>query len=137
METITCKSCGKLFNYITGERICPACKKKSEEKFVEVKKYVRENPNVDIADLARDMDVTVRQIHRWVREERLVFSDDSPIGIPCESCGMTIKTGRFCDKCKTELATGLSRASGADKKKEPEQKPRTSATNNRMRFLDN
>ncbi len=41
MEVITCKGCGKLFNYIQGQRICPSCQKKVEDKFVEVKKYVR------------------------------------------------------------------------------------------------
>ena len=135
MEIVACKSCGKLFNFLAGERICPACKTKLEDKFVEVKKYVRENPNIDIAELSEAMDVTVRQINRWVREERLVFSEDSPIGLPCESCGITIKTGRFCDKCKTELAIGFRHAADADKK-EPEKLVRKTATNNKMRFLD-
>lgn len=48
MEVISCKSCGRLFNYVQGDRICPACTKKMDEKFVEVKKYVRDNPKVDI-----------------------------------------------------------------------------------------
>ena len=137
MEIVACKGCGKLFNYLQGERICPVCKSKLEDKFVEVKKFVRENPNIDIAELSEAMDVTVRQINRWVREERLVFSDDSPIGLPCEGCGTTIKTGRFCDKCKTELAIGFRHAAGADHKKEPEQPKRKAVSDNRMRFLDN
>lgn len=49
---------------------------------MEVKKYVREHPNVDVKELSEEMDVSVRQINRWVREERLVFSDDSPVGLP-------------------------------------------------------
>ena len=137
MEIVTCKSCGKLFNYISGQRICPACARKLEDKFLEVKKFVRENPDIDIADLSTEMDVSVRQIKQWVREERLKFSDDSPIGLPCEGCGATIKTGRFCEKCKVELATGFRHASGADQKKQPESKPRRSSKDNRMRFLDN
>lgn len=137
MEIVACKGCGKLFNYLQGERICPACKNKLEDKFLEVKKFVRENPNIDIAELSEAMDVTVRQINRWVREERLVFSDDSPIGLPCEGCGTTIKTGRFCDKCKTELAIGFRHAAGADHKKETEQPKRKAVSDNRMRFLDN
>lgn len=136
MEVISCKSCGRLFNYMHGQRICQTCAKKLEDKFVEVKKFVRENPHVDIRELSQAMEVSVGQINRWVREERLVFSDDSPIGIPCESCGTTIKTGRYCDKCKSELASGLRHAAGLDVKKEPElRKPR--ATSERMRFLDN
>lgn len=136
MEVIACKSCGRLFNYMQGQRICQACKKKLEDKFVEVKKFVRENPDVDIRELSQTMEVSVGQINRWVREERLVFSEDSPIGIPCESCGITIKTGRYCEKCKSQLASGLRHAAGLDAPQKSEvRKPR--AASERMRFLDN
>ena len=132
MEIVSCKECGKLFNFIRGQRICPACSRKLEDKFMEVKKYVREHPNVDVKELSEEMDVSVRQINRWVREERLVFSDDSPVGLPCESCGVTIKTGRFCDKCKVTMQNTLS--SALDKPKEPEIKKRE-RDGNKMRFL--
>lgn len=134
MEIVSCKSCGRLFNYIAGSRICPACQKKIEEKFVEVKKYVRENPDIGINELSREMEVSVAQINRWVREERLVFSDDSPIGLPCENCGTTIKTGRFCASCKSTLALGLR--SAAEGVKKPVKQPPKQAKENRMRFLD-
>lgn len=136
MEVITCKNCGRLFNHISGPRVCPGCNKKLEEKFLEVKKYVRENPNVGIRELSQEMEVSVNQINRWVREERLIFSEDSPVGLPCESCGATIKTGRFCENCKSQLSAGLRQAAGLNEKKEPQKKMRES-TNNRMRFLDN
>lgn len=136
MEIISCKSCGKLFNYISGQRICPACMRKLEDKFTEVKKFVRENPHVGISELSEEMKVSVPQINRWVREERLVFSDDSPIGIPCESCGATIKTGRFCNNCKAKLTSDLRSAAGIGRKKEPDKKLHQ-ATSNKMRFLDN
>ena len=42
MDIRNCKSCGALFNY-TGRNICPACVKKLEAKFEQVKKYIREN----------------------------------------------------------------------------------------------
>ena len=132
MEIVSCKECGKLFNFIRGQRVCPACSRKLEDKFMEVKKYVREHPNVDVKELSEEMDVSVRQINRWVREERLVFSDDSPVGLPCECCGVTIKTGRFCDKCKVTMQNTLS--SALDKPKEPEIKKRE-RDGNKMRFL--
>ena len=132
MEIVSCKECGKLFNFIRGQRVCPACSRKLEDKFMEVKKYVREHPNVDVKELSEEMDVSIRQINRWVREERLVFSDDSPVGLPCESCGVTIKTGRFCDKCKVTMQNTLS--SALDKPKEPEIKKRE-RDGNKMRFL--
>ncbi len=76
MEIISCKNCGRLFNYVQGDRVCPACVKKMDEKFAEVKKYVRDNPKVDINVLSSEMDVSIRQIKRWIREERLCFTDE-------------------------------------------------------------
>lgn len=137
MEVITCRSCGRLFNYIGGARVCQNCQRKLEEKFVEVKKYVRENPHIDIAELSETMEVSVRQIKQWVREERLIFSDDSPVGLPCEGCGTMIKTGRYCAKCKNEMSTGLLHAAGLDKKQESAPTKRRGSSESRMRFLDN
>lgn len=135
MEVISCKSCGKLFSYIQGDRICPQCAKKMDEKFSEVKRYVYEHPRVDMNELSTEMEVSVRQIKKWIREERLSFSDDSPIGIACEGCGVTIKTGRFCKQCKDKLSNGLKEAAGLNRKvtAAPVKK---GSTENKMRFLD-
>ncbi len=132
MEIISCKSCGRLFNYVQGDRVCPACIKKMDEKFAEVKKYVRDNPKVDINVLSSEMDVSIRQIKRWIREERLCFTDESPIGLNCENCGTIIKTGRFCRACKDQMTTRLQGAAGV---KQPAAQPKKSASENKMRFL--
>lgn len=136
MEVITCKSCGKLFNYIQGDRICPNCKKALDEKFTEVKRYVYDHPGVEMNELSQAMEVSIRQIKRWIREERLSFSDDSPIGIECENCGTTIKTGRFCKNCKDKLSNGLREAAGLNKKITSAVTNKRSATENKMRFLE-
>lgn len=135
MEVISCKGCGKLFNYIQGPRVCPQCVKKQDEKFAEVKKYVYDHPRVDMNELSQEMDVPIRQIKRWIREERLSFSDDSPIGIECENCGTTIKTGRFCKSCKDKLSNRLEEAAGI-KRKAVAAPVKKKATENKMRFLD-
>lgn len=103
MEIRTCKQCKRIFNYLTGPAICPACKDKLEEKFIEVKEYIRENPKEGINEVAKANDVSVNQIRRWIREERLSFSEDSGIGIDCESCGKIIRSGRLCQSCKDKL----------------------------------
>lgn len=135
MEILSCKGCGRLFNYIRGERLCDGCKKKLEDKFVVVKKYVRENPTADIKDIAKDNEVSISQLNRWIREERLTFSEDSPIGLPCERCGTTIKTGRFCDACKNSLQNDFKEAAGLNRSAAPQSSMRKSASS-RMRFLD-
>ena len=138
MEVRNCKSCGRLYNYIGGAyRLCPDCMKKLEEKFQEVKQYIEDNPRADMRDISEQCDVSTRQIEQWIREERLSFSEDSPIGIACEVCGATIRTGRYCERCKNDMANRLgsmygsntAAVSGADKERARREKAR-------MRFLD-
>lgn len=103
MEVRTCRQCKRLFNYLTGPNICQSCKEKLEEKFQEVKLYVEEHPTENITQVAAANDVTAKQIQRWIREERLAFSDKSGVGLDCESCGVMIRSGRLCQKCKDNL----------------------------------
>ena len=107
MDVQNCRECGRLFNYLGGQRLCPGCKAKLEDKFQEVKKYIYDNKDASISEVAEANDVSIQQIKQWVREERLSFSEDSAVGIECELCGCMIHTGRFCDACKKQLATNL------------------------------
>ena len=136
MDVKNCRGCGGLFNYIGGGYYyCPACMEKLEKKFADVKKYIRDNPKATIPEIAKDNDVSIMQIERWIREERLVFSDDSPIGIECERCGATIKSGRFCQQCKDAIQKGLGSAYREDKPGAAPINDRRDGA--RMRFLDN
>ena len=134
MDVRNCKSCGRLFNVLGRERSCPACQKALEDKFVEVKTYLREHPNSSVEQTAIDNDVTVKQIKQWVREERLVLSDATVAGIVCENCGRPICTGRFCDECKSNVANELMNAIDRPKKPEPKKPVHD---RDRMRFLQN
>lgn len=133
MEVKNCKDCKRLFNYIGGPRLCPDCRAKLEEKFAEVKKFVEENKNASISVVSEEMDVSVQQLNQWVREERLIFAEGSAVMIDCESCGAPIRTGRYCENCKSQM---VNKFGGMYKKEEVQQKrdPRERA---RMRFLDN
>lgn len=107
MDVRNCRDCGRLFNYMSGPRICEACRKKLEDKFMEVREYVRDNPTAGVAEVAEANEVSVQQIHQWVREERLLFTEDSMVTLDCEKCGAPIRTGRFCEKCKSHMINEL------------------------------
>lgn len=132
MEVMNCKGCGRLFNYMGGAHLCPMCQKKLEEKFQEVKNYLKENPNSTITQVAEEMDVSVKQIRQWIREERLSITTAGADGIVCEKCGTPICTGRFCNKCKTNMMNTLSGV--LDKPKKAADK-KADRDGNRMRFL--
>ena len=134
MEVRNCKNCGKMFNYI-GKPICPTCEKRLEDKFQEVKQYVKEHKEASITEVAEENEVSVNQIKRWVRQERLAFSDESMVGLECENCGAMIKTGRFCENCKQKLQNNLSNV--IKKKPEPVVNKKRESNPAKMRFFDN
>lgn len=136
MDVRNCKMCGKLFNYMgSGRAICSACASALEDKFFEVREYVRDHKDAGINEVAEENEVAVSQIKQWIREERLAFSENSQVGIECENCGAMIKTGRFCKACKGKLADRLSGAVARPKSVQPERKGETSSKG-QARFMD-
>ena len=108
MEVKNCKMCKHLFNSIGGLTICPICSNILEDKFKQIKEYIRDNKGVTVNLISEKFDIPTQQIKKWIKEERLVFSEDSIGGIECEACGTYIKTGRFCNSCKTGLLQELN-----------------------------
>ena len=101
MEVRACRSCKRLFNYIAGPVRCPACSEALEKKFQQVKSYIWDHKTASLQEISEANDVSVGQLRQWVREERLCFTEDSPVGLECENCGAIIKTGRYCANCKS------------------------------------
>lgn len=135
MNLRNCARCGKMFNFIGGQPICDSCKKAIEESFQRVKQYIEDNPRASLKQISEDNEVTTKQIQTWIREERLMFSKDSPIQLLCENCGEPITTGRFCVKCKGSMANDLSHSfakPGKALQQAAGKDPRSAG----MRFLD-
>lgn len=85
-------------------------------------------------EISEKNDVSVKQLKQWVKEERLAFPDDSPVGIECENCGAMIHTGKYCAKCKNEMASNLQKMYAIDP---PEAVEKRKKDKDRMRFLEN
>lgn len=132
MDVRSCRKCKRLFNYVVGPHICPACREEMEKLFSEVKKYIQENPSSGIMEVSQEFDIDPMQITKWIREERLQFADSVAIGLECERCGANIRSGKYCDRCKLEMTKSFNAAIN---------KPGTAASSQssssaRMRFLD-
>lgn len=133
MNVSNCRTCGRLFNALADERLCPACRRALDDKFQEVKAYLDEHMNATVEEVSRENEVSVKQIKQWIREERLTFAEGSLDGIECERCGKLIRTGRFCDECKSQVASNLM--SAYDKPAQAAREPEKRESKNRMRFL--
>jgi len=122
MNIRNCSRCGKIYNY-DGFRICPTCRREEEADFQKVKEHLYRYPGANIQEVHEVTGVETNKIIEFLREGRLEVGDESNLLLACESCGASIKTGRFCDKCASNLQKELGQVVGKSKPKEP-QKPR-------------
>lgn len=135
MNVRNCRGCGRIFNYVAGPILCQRCREDMEAKFQEVKEYIRSNPGVGIPEVSDACDVPVSQIQQWLREERLEVTENSPIYLTCESCGANIRSGKYCDKCKSQMVSGFRNVMDAAKPAPEMPKRRDTKDNPKMRYL--
>lgn len=136
MNVRNCRRCGKLFNYVQGPPICMPCREALEEKFQEVKNYIWDHAHASISEVAEACDVTTNQIQQWLRDERLELAEGSAITLSCENCGTAIMSGRFCEKCKREMAHELSGSIHKPEPAAPKPPKKDTRENPKMRFLN-
>lgn len=137
MNVKNCRKCRRIFNYVMGPILCPKCREAEEAKFQEVKKYVQENRRCGMQEVSEACDVSLNQIQQWLREERLVLSDDSPMGIECEKCGKMIKSGRFCPECVNQMTNSFQSVSAPKQMSGTYAAPKKdNRDGSRMRFLN-
>ncbi len=136
MNIRNCRKCGRIFNYVVGPHLCSSCREALEVDFQRVKAYIGENKGATINRVAEECQVDVSQIHQWLREERLELSDSTGIVLLCEKCDAPILCGRYCDKCKREIAMGLNNVIRSNQKTEPVADTKTIRDGDKMRYLN-
>jgi len=131
-----CRKCGRIFNYIGGTPICPVCRKEEEDDFQKVKRYLYENPGASITQVSTELDITIEKIKRFLKDGRLeITGDDGNMVLECENCGKSIRSGRFCEECERNLASGLKSAA-KDIKNELENASQVSRQEFAVRYLN-
>lgn len=98
-----CKRCNKPFSTILDYTICPVCIDKENQDFNRTRDYIYANPSTTKEDAISNCKIAEVDLDRWIREERIVLSENSPISYPCDACGTKIRNGHFCIDCKIKL----------------------------------
>lgn len=113
MTVVNCKICGHIFNDTLEKKVCVECSKADDKKFLAVREFLYAYPNSKIFEVieavAEDgLEVSEKEILRYIRMGRLIITDENPfIIITCEACGATIRTGRLCENCKSSFLKGM------------------------------
>jgi len=130
-----CRKCGRVFNYIGGEPICPSCRQQEEEIFKKIKDYLYDNPGASVTQVSKDLDVSIELIKRFLKEGRLeiVGEEGKNLLLECEKCGKAINSGRYCKECERELLKGFKTAADAISQKFSDYQTRSNSSS--MRYL--
>ena len=102
MDVRNCKNCGQIYAY-DGFDTCLRCRREDEEDFKKVKEYLDEYTGANISEVEEETGISSRKIIHFLKQGRLEVGDENNIILSCERCGTSIKSGRFCDKCKVEM----------------------------------
>lgn len=114
-----CTKCGRMFQADDyREKLCSRCRGDDEAIFKEVREYLYDHPKANAQEVAEETEATEELVMKWLRAGRLELKGEG-VGYPCDHCGVSITTGRFCKKCADEMAKGFKAAMGADKPSEP------------------
>ncbi|WP_141992786.1 TIGR03826 family flagellar region protein [Bacillus sp. B4EP4a] len=107
MEVFNCPNCNSLFVMTKFRDVCDACYKEEEAQYDKVYAYIRKkiNRTASMMQVVTDTGVEETLLIKFVRTGKLVQFPN--LGIPCESCGTNIKSGRLCGKCGDSLRSGL------------------------------
>ena len=75
--------------------------KEEEAKFEQVRDYIMLNPRATVSQISEVNDIAPTKLFEWIRDDRLEFSENSEYAwFNCEKCGVKIKSGRVCNRCK-------------------------------------
>ncbi len=106
MDFKYCRRCKKLYNAITNKTYCPACLDYFEECFNKIRQFIMESPTSNFQQIVEGTGVEERILLDLIRSGRIEFTDPNH-GIPCEVCGTSIASGRYCSKCQQEVKAKL------------------------------
>lgn len=104
-----CKRCESLFNKVLHD-ICPNCLQEDQERFEQVRDYLKDNRYAKLVDIVRDTHVLIEEITDMIEQGKLVLVDFPNLTIECQGCGLPTQDGAYCSTCKSEMIMALADA---------------------------
>jgi flagellar operon protein (TIGR03826 family) len=107
-ELANCTRCGNVFAK-SIRAICNTCYREEEKAFDTVYRFLRrkENREATIPEIVAATDVDEALIIKFMKGNRLRASQFPKLAYPCETCGISIVSGRVCDSCSKEILEGF------------------------------
>lgn len=117
MNVKNCARCGKVINSGPIE-LCDECTEKERIEFGKIKAYLETNPGATVFQVSTDLNVSIKNIKRYLREDRLEIADrgaKTTSFLTCIKCGAPIRSGYYCISCATSVKFNKDLAPAANK----------------------
>ncbi len=131
-KPIRCTCGGKIFHLGGGKYKCEKCDEIIYDDFGKVKQFLEENGPMSILGISVATGVSTEVIEYLLKDGRVEIMEGSKYYLQCSRCGCSIRSGRFCVECATELSKGVQTILY----NEIGEKPKTDKPTGKMHFLN-
>ncbi|MGY3836126.1 TIGR03826 family flagellar region protein [Bacillus atrophaeus] len=110
-ELANCPKCNALFLKTKLQTVCQACIKEEEKAFETVYKFLRkqENRQSTLNRITEETGVEEELILKFIRQKRIQITHLPNLAYPCERCGTSIREGKFCKACQSDIEGQMDR----------------------------
>lgn len=102
-----CPKCGNVFTFIKNP-ICPDCQEEEDQIFETVRRYLKDNGDKTLEEVAEATEVSVKKILKFIKDGRIDISTNTSISYACDGCGKPITSGSYCPNCATKIKNKFS-----------------------------
>ena len=113
---VKCEFCGDKFSYQgAGEYACRGCGRVVKDDYGKVKSFLEENGPASAAVVCAATGVGMEIVELMLKEGRLEFQEGQDFYfLKCESCGCSLRYGRFCPDCFKKTTADLKSSFGIE-----------------------
>lgn len=135
-KPVRCSKCKGRLKYIGGGYYeCYDCGNQEIDDFGRIRDYIEEYGPSPAIVISEQTEVPIDLVNGMLREGRLEIPEGSDVYIECESCGCSIRFGRYCPDCMKKRTSNLNGVFfNPEMGEKPQNQPRKGDTG-KLRFL--
>ncbi len=136
-KPVKCSKCKGRLKYIGGGYYeCYDCGNREVDDFGKIKDFIEDYGPSPAIVIAEQTDIPIDLVNGMLREGRLEIPEGSDVYIECESCGCSIRFGRYCPDCIKKRTSNLNGIFfNPEMGEKPQNNPKKGETG-KLRFLD-
>lgn len=130
-----CEDCKvKLISSAAGVYQCPKCGREYLDDYGKVKHYLEEHGPCSYAEVIEATGVDSEVVLNFLETGKVEIPEGSTYYLSCQSCGCSLKYGRYCPDCMRKTTTDLKTLFSADVGEKPRREV-APEKRGRMHFL--